>query len=244
MIKTLKGLQDVLGLHQDREVQIEMLRELGHELVSRARRCRALMAIGTLIDRLEADAEAARGHFAGVLRRVRVRGTMQARRGSIQMSSARPEPMSKAKRDTRVIATYNIKGGVGKTSAAVNLAYLAAQAGHPTLLWDLDPQAASTYLFRVRPKVKGGGRGLLRGAATPATTSRRPTTTTSSCCRPTSPTGTWTWPSTSSRSRQRGCARCSRRCATTTTTSSSTARRASRSSPRRCSRPPTRCSCP
>ena len=66
------------------------------------------------------------------------------------------------KRDTRVIATYNIKGGVGKTSAAVNLAYLAAQAGHPTLLWDLDPQAASTYLFRVRPKVKGGGRGLLR----------------------------------------------------------------------------------
>jgi chromosome partitioning protein len=70
--------------------------------------------------------------------------------------------LSKAKRNTRVIATYNIKGGVGKTSAAVNLAYLAAQAGHPTLLWDLDPQAASTYLFRVRPKVKGGGRGLLR----------------------------------------------------------------------------------
>ena len=70
--------------------------------------------------------------------------------------------MSKEKRDTRVIATYNIKGGVGKTSAAVNLAYLAARAGHPTLLWDLDPQAASTFLFRVRPKVKGGGRGLLR----------------------------------------------------------------------------------
>ncbi len=70
--------------------------------------------------------------------------------------------MSKAKRDTRVIATYNIKGGVGKTSAAVNLAYLAAKAGHPTLLWDLDPQAASTFLFRVRPKVEGGGRGLLR----------------------------------------------------------------------------------
>ncbi|MDE3134118.1 MAG: ParA family protein [Acidobacteriota bacterium] len=70
--------------------------------------------------------------------------------------------MSKEKRDTRVIATYNIKGGVGKTSAAVNLAHLAAQAGRPTLLWDLDPQAASTFLFRVRPKVKGGGRGLLR----------------------------------------------------------------------------------
>jgi chromosome partitioning protein len=68
----------------------------------------------------------------------------------------------KPKRDTKVLATYNIKGGVGKTSAAVNLAYLAAASGHPTLLWDLDPQAASTYLFRVRPKIKGGGRGLLR----------------------------------------------------------------------------------
>jgi cellulose biosynthesis protein BcsQ len=65
-----------------------------------------------------------------------------------------------------VLATYNIKGGVGKTSAAVNLAYLAARDGHRTLLWDLDPQAASTYLFRVRPKVKGGGRGLVR-LATP-----------------------------------------------------------------------------
>jgi cellulose biosynthesis protein BcsQ len=61
-----------------------------------------------------------------------------------------------------VLATYNIKGGVGKTSAAVNLAYLAARDGHRTLLWDLDPQGASTYLFRVRPKVRGGGRKLVR----------------------------------------------------------------------------------
>jgi len=64
---------------------------------------------------------------------------------------------------SRVLATYNIKGGVGKTSAAVNLATLAAHEGHRTLLWDLDPQGASTYLFRVRPKVKGGGGKLVRG---------------------------------------------------------------------------------
>src|SRR5436305_10875188 len=63
---------------------------------------------------------------------------------------------------TRVLATYNVKGGVGKTSAAVNLAYLAARDGASTLLWDLDPQGASTYLFRVRPKVPGGARKLLR----------------------------------------------------------------------------------
>ena len=46
----------------------------------------------------------------------------------------------------RVYATYNIKGGVGKTSTAVNLAYLAAASGRRTLLWDLDPQGAATYL--------------------------------------------------------------------------------------------------
>lgn len=63
---------------------------------------------------------------------------------------------------THVLATYNIKGGVGKTSAAVNLAYLASCAGHRTLLWDIDPQGASTYLFRIKPKVDGGGRRLLR----------------------------------------------------------------------------------
>jgi len=62
-----------------------------------------------------------------------------------------------------VLATYNIKGGVGKTSAAVNLAYLAARAGATTLLWDLDPQGGSTFLLRVKPKIKGGGEKLVRG---------------------------------------------------------------------------------
>jgi chromosome partitioning protein len=66
---------------------------------------------------------------------------------------------------SRVLATYNIKGGVGKTSAAVNLAYLASRDGAPTLLWDLDPQGASTYLFRIQPEVHGGGRKLVRRAS-------------------------------------------------------------------------------
>ena len=63
----------------------------------------------------------------------------------------------------KVVATYNIKGGVGKTSAAVNMAALGAQDGLRTLLWDLDPQGAASFLFRVQPKVKGGGRKLVRG---------------------------------------------------------------------------------
>jgi len=63
----------------------------------------------------------------------------------------------------KVLATYNIKGGVGKTSAAVNLAHLAARGGARTLLWDLDPQGAATFLFRVKTKVRGGGKRLVRG---------------------------------------------------------------------------------
>jgi chromosome partitioning protein len=63
----------------------------------------------------------------------------------------------------KIFATYNIKGGVGKTSTAVNLAYLAARDGYRVLLWDLDPQGAASFLFRIRPRVKGGGKALIRG---------------------------------------------------------------------------------
>jgi len=63
----------------------------------------------------------------------------------------------------KIIATYNIKGGVGKTSTAVNLAYIAAQNNYKTLVWDLDPQGASSYYFRVKPKVKGGSKQLISG---------------------------------------------------------------------------------
>jgi cellulose biosynthesis protein BcsQ len=63
----------------------------------------------------------------------------------------------------KVIATYNIKGGVGKTATAVNLAWLAAQEGAPTLVWDLDPQGAASYYYRIKPRIKGGGRKLLQG---------------------------------------------------------------------------------
>ena len=67
----------------------------------------------------------------------------------------------------KVVATYSIKGGVGKTSAAVNLGALAARDGRRTVLWDLDPQGAASFLLRVKPKVKGGGRKLVRGRRDP-----------------------------------------------------------------------------
>ena len=64
----------------------------------------------------------------------------------------------------KTIAVYNMKGGVGKTTTAVNLSYLAAATGQRTLLWDLDPQAASSFAFRVRPRVPGFSRRTLEDA--------------------------------------------------------------------------------
>ena len=62
-----------------------------------------------------------------------------------------------------IIAVYNVKGGVGKTTTAVNLAYRSAADGWPTLLWDLDPQGAATYVMRREPFVEGGSKALVRG---------------------------------------------------------------------------------
>ncbi|MFP4364676.1 MAG: ParA family protein [Spirochaetia bacterium] len=62
-----------------------------------------------------------------------------------------------------VYAVYNSKGGVGKTAAAVNLAYLASVSGYRVLLWDLDPQASATFYCRIKPKLKGGVQKLLKG---------------------------------------------------------------------------------
>ena len=49
----------------------------------------------------------------------------------------------------KILSAYSIKGGVGKTALAVNLAFALREAGHRTLLMDLDPQGAATFYFRV-----------------------------------------------------------------------------------------------
>jgi cellulose biosynthesis protein BcsQ len=69
----------------------------------------------------------------------------------------------------KTIALYNLKGGVGKTTVAVNLACLAAADGAGVLLWDLDPQGAAGWSLRAGRRRGGGARRLLAGRADPAT---------------------------------------------------------------------------
>jgi len=61
------------------------------------------------------------------------------------------------------IAFFNLKGGVGKTTSAVNIAWHAANEGIPTLVWDLDPQGAARWLLDRKAKSKSEPKKILNG---------------------------------------------------------------------------------
>ena len=59
------------------------------------------------------------------------------------------------------LAIYNLKGGVGKTAASINLAYASAKEGFKTLVWDLDPQGSSSFYLGAKSTVKNESRKIL-----------------------------------------------------------------------------------
>ena len=195
-----------------------------------------LLAMGEIAAGLARRQRQARAEFDGLF--AEFASARRARPGSSALTEA-------SRGDTmKIFATYNIKGGVGKTATAVNLAYLAARDGYRVLLWDLDPQGAASFLFRVRPRVKGGGKALIQGTR-PVDDAIKGTDFDDLDLLP----ADFTYRNLDLRAGQRQEARpggwpaCWRRCGASTTWSSWTARRASRCCRRACCTPPTCCWC-
>ena len=107
-----------------------------------------------------------------------------------------------------VYAIANQKGGVGKTTTAVNVAACIAEAGYETLLVDVDPQGNATVgLGADRDDGARALRRAQRRRRRPTTPSARRASSASRCWprRPTSPARRWSC---------RGCRAPSAACAT------------------------------
>ena len=73
-----------------------------------------------------------------------------------------------------IVAVYSAKGGVGKTTIAVDLAWRMADAGLGTVLWDIDPQGGSGFLLGMDQPVVPRAASLFQREGSPRRQVRRP----------------------------------------------------------------------
>lgn len=68
-----------------------------------------------------------------------------------------------------VIAVYSVKGGVGKTTIAANLAWVSASVSRRrTLLWDLDASGGAGFLYGMEPEARAHAGALFTRDTDPA----------------------------------------------------------------------------
>lgn len=65
-----------------------------------------------------------------------------------------------------LVAVYSMKGGVGKTTSAVNISYLASINNYQTLLCDMDPQGSASFYYRIKASTDAGRKGFTRKKTT------------------------------------------------------------------------------
>ena len=70
---------------------------------------------------------------------------------SMIIKNKKQDELAGKKRLGRIIAITNQKGGVGKSTTAVNVSAYLSSYGYKTLLIDLDPQSNSTSGLGVNP---------------------------------------------------------------------------------------------